>query len=175
MALATTPATTAIVSSAPAKQGVASAVNDVAREVGGALGIAVLGSALTDSYQSGVADAAAKPPGLRGGAPRPPCRGPCDLPALARGGANLPGRRRAAFVDGLGAATLIARGRAAVAAIFVFWRAPREAAVTERGRTPRSKARIEAEQPREGAERPPSPPRTTPATPPLLMQRKGHG
>ena len=39
MALATTPATTAIVGSLPAeKQGVASAVNDAAREVGGALG-----------------------------------------------------------------------------------------------------------------------------------------
>jgi MFS family permease len=47
MALATAPATTAIVESLPdAKQGVASAVNDAAREVGGALGIAVLGSVL---------------------------------------------------------------------------------------------------------------------------------
>ena len=49
MALATTPATSAIVDSLPeAKQGVASAVNDAAREVGGALGIAVLGSVLAD-------------------------------------------------------------------------------------------------------------------------------
>ncbi len=47
MALAAPPATTAIVSSLPdAKQGVASAVNDTVREVGGALGIAVLGSVL---------------------------------------------------------------------------------------------------------------------------------
>lgn len=47
MALAAPPATTAIVGSLPAsKQGVASAVNDTAREVGGALGIAVLGSVL---------------------------------------------------------------------------------------------------------------------------------
>jgi EmrB/QacA subfamily drug resistance transporter len=49
MALAATPATTAIVESLPEdKQGVASAVNDAAREVGGALGIAVLGSVLAD-------------------------------------------------------------------------------------------------------------------------------
>jgi MFS family permease len=49
MALATTPATTAIVESLPdEKQGVASAVNDASREVGGALGIAVLGSVLAD-------------------------------------------------------------------------------------------------------------------------------
>jgi EmrB/QacA subfamily drug resistance transporter len=49
MALAATPATTAIVESLPdTKQGVASAVNDASREIGGALGIAVLGSVLAD-------------------------------------------------------------------------------------------------------------------------------
>jgi len=49
MALATTPATTAIVNSLPEeKQGVASAINDASREVGGALGIAVLGSVLAN-------------------------------------------------------------------------------------------------------------------------------
>lgn len=56
MALATAPATSAIVASLPAaKQGVASAVNDTAREVGGALGIAVLGSILADHVQIGPA------------------------------------------------------------------------------------------------------------------------
>jgi MFS family permease len=51
-------ATTAIVSSLPtSKQGVASVVNDLAREVGGALGIAMLGAALTDHYQAAVANA----------------------------------------------------------------------------------------------------------------------
>jgi EmrB/QacA subfamily drug resistance transporter len=58
MGLATAPATTAIVSSLPkAKQGVASAVNDTAREVGGALGIAVLGSVVTQIYANNIADA----------------------------------------------------------------------------------------------------------------------
>jgi len=52
MAFATTPATSAIVESLPAeKQGVASAVNDAAREVGGALGIAVLGSVLSSQVK----------------------------------------------------------------------------------------------------------------------------
>jgi EmrB/QacA subfamily drug resistance transporter len=47
MALAAPPATAAIVESLPdEKQGVGSAVNDASREVGGALGIAVLGSVL---------------------------------------------------------------------------------------------------------------------------------
>lgn len=59
LALSTTPATTAIVESLPEhKQGVASAVNDAAREVGGALGIAVLGSVLADAIGSSTADPA---------------------------------------------------------------------------------------------------------------------
>ncbi len=58
MALSGAPATTAIVASLPReKQGVASAVNDVSRELGGALGIAVLGSLMNSAYRSGVADA----------------------------------------------------------------------------------------------------------------------
>ena len=49
--LATAPTTSAIMSAAPdGKQGVASAVNDATREVGGALGIAIAGSILASSY-----------------------------------------------------------------------------------------------------------------------------
>jgi EmrB/QacA subfamily drug resistance transporter len=52
MALAMTPATNAIVGSLPAaKQGVASAVNDTARELGGAFGIALVGSAFNTGYR----------------------------------------------------------------------------------------------------------------------------
>jgi hypothetical protein len=48
-----TPATTAITDGLPlAKQGVGSAMNDLARELGGALGIAVLGSVLQATYRS---------------------------------------------------------------------------------------------------------------------------
>ena len=58
MALASTPATTAITNSLPVeKQGVASAVNDVSREVGSALGIAIVGAILNTTYRSGMADA----------------------------------------------------------------------------------------------------------------------
>ena len=58
MALSATPATVAITSALPAeKQGVASAVNDTARELGSALGIAILGAALTDSYKASMKDA----------------------------------------------------------------------------------------------------------------------
>jgi EmrB/QacA subfamily drug resistance transporter len=55
VAFTTAPATNAIVSSVPlAKSGVGSAVNDTTREVGGALGIAVMGSLVTSLYQSTV-------------------------------------------------------------------------------------------------------------------------
>jgi MFS family permease len=64
LALATAPATTSIVSSLPGhKQGIASAVNDLAREVGGALGIAVLGSILYSGYRSDVGPATDGLPG----------------------------------------------------------------------------------------------------------------
>ena len=128
-ALATTPATTAIVSSLPAsKQGVASAVNDLSREVGGALGIAVLGSALTGRYQTGVASAAAHLPAAVAGPAKE------ALPAalaiadrLGPKGATLASQAQSAFVDGLGLAMLIAAASAVAAALFVLWRAPRRA------------------------------------------------
>src|SRR5205823_13620007 len=74
--LAMTPATNAIVSSLPAaKQGVASAVNDTTREIGTALGIALMGSMFTTGYRhaidghlaglpAGVAAQAREAPGL---------------------------------------------------------------------------------------------------------------
>ncbi len=63
MALAAVPATTAITNSLSTdKQGVASAVNDTAREFGSALGIAILGAALNNQYRSGVADVIKKLP-----------------------------------------------------------------------------------------------------------------
>ncbi len=56
-AFATMPATTAITNALPEnKQGVASAVNDTSRELGSALGIAILGSTLTHTYQTSMAD-----------------------------------------------------------------------------------------------------------------------
>ncbi|WP_081287849.1 MFS transporter [Mycobacterium asiaticum] len=56
--LCTAPTTSAIMSAAPdQKQGVASAVNDATREVGGALGIALAGSILAGSYSHRIASA----------------------------------------------------------------------------------------------------------------------
>src|SRR6202034_4509792 len=53
MGAAMTPATSAITEALPAsQQGVGSALNDLSREVGGALGTAVIGSIVTGVYRS---------------------------------------------------------------------------------------------------------------------------
>ncbi|MGW0048929.1 MFS transporter [Nocardia cyriacigeorgica] len=66
IAFAATPATEALMSALPPEQhGVASALNDVTRELGGVLGIALLGSVFTDIYRDRVGDAVtALPPDL---------------------------------------------------------------------------------------------------------------
>ena len=49
--------TTAITNSLPIeKQGVASAVNDISRELGSALGIAIVGAILNTTYRNGMAE-----------------------------------------------------------------------------------------------------------------------
>jgi EmrB/QacA subfamily drug resistance transporter len=145
MAFSAIPATTAIVSSLPqAKQGVASAVNDLAREVGGALGIAVLGSALTGRYQSGVGDATTQLPQQLGE------RAQDALPAalaiadrVGPQGAGLASTAQSAFVDGFGLAMLIAAGVAVAAAAFVFVRAPSEAVKPPEERVPADQPALE--------------------------------
>jgi EmrB/QacA subfamily drug resistance transporter len=55
MGLAMAPATEAIMGSLPkAKAGIGSAMNDVVRELGGTLGVAVLGSVVSTTYASGI-------------------------------------------------------------------------------------------------------------------------
>lgn len=62
-----TPATEAITETLPAdKQGVASALNDTSREVGGAVGVALLGSVVSSGYGENVADFADTLPGELG-------------------------------------------------------------------------------------------------------------
>src|SRR3546814_11523741 len=58
LGLCTAPATYAIVADTPeAKHGVAAAVNDAAREIGAAIGIAVAGSVLAAGYSHHIAPA----------------------------------------------------------------------------------------------------------------------
>jgi EmrB/QacA subfamily drug resistance transporter len=67
MGMAMPPSTDAVVSSLPlAKAGVGSAVNDVTREVGGALGIAVVGSVLSSGFRSSIEGSGVALPGPAG-------------------------------------------------------------------------------------------------------------
>jgi Na+/melibiose symporter-like transporter len=127
MALAGTPSTTEITESLPeSKQGVASAVNDTARELGSALGIAILGSALNEHYRSGMADAVH-------GLPAPVAEGAqssiaftqsADVERFGSAGHQLVATAQQAFVDGLASSLLIAAGIVLVAAVAVAFLAP---------------------------------------------------
>jgi EmrB/QacA subfamily drug resistance transporter len=132
MALTGTPSTSAIVSSLPAaKQGVASAMNDVSREVGAALGIALLGSLFNRGYSDGVADAASR---LPAGAPVHESAGAGLAVAsrLGEAGTGLADAVRDAFTLGMQDAMLAAAAVAAAGAVLVAWRAPaRSAAIVE--------------------------------------------
>jgi len=107
MGLAMTPATTAITDSLPARmQGVGSAVNDLSRELGGALGIAVLGSLLGSAYRSHLTLPGAVPPALAD-------RARASFGLAAHVGEPIRSQAQSAFVDALGVALL---GGAAVTA-----------------------------------------------------------
>ncbi len=124
MALLMPAASEAIVSSLPpSKAGVGSAWNDSTREIGGAIGIAVMGTLLSSGYQSGVDDAVtALPP---------------DLADIARDGiggafrvaaeANLPELiepAQIAFVDGMRLAFYVAAATGLIVATIVALRYP---------------------------------------------------
>jgi EmrB/QacA subfamily drug resistance transporter len=119
MALAGSPATTAIVASLPrAKQGVASAVNDVSRELGGALGIAVLGSVLNSAYRSGVEDSTA------GLSPDVADKVSSSLTgAQAVGSPALVSQAESAFAHGVSLGLLAGAAALLLGALFVAFRA----------------------------------------------------
>ncbi len=128
MGLSGTPSTSAVTSSLPAsKQGVASAMNDTARELGAALGIAVLGSALAQTYREAMIPAIAGLPERASQAilgsvafTQAP-----ELAMLGARGQQLAALGRQAFVDGIAAALTIASAFAAVMAVVVLVSAPR--------------------------------------------------
>jgi EmrB/QacA subfamily drug resistance transporter len=127
LALATAPATTSIVSSLPgSKQGIASAVNDLAREVGGALGIAVLGSILYSGYRTDVAPATDGLPGPAAQAAEGSIAAATQIGRDAgEGGTALVEHAQVAFVNGLSAALLVGACILFGASLLVALLAPR--------------------------------------------------
>ena len=128
MGLAGTPATTAITSSLPMeKQGVASAWNDTARELGSAFGIAILGSMLNQGYRDGMVAAMA-------GLPEQVAERITSSIAFTASplvtmmgaeGERLVEQAREAFVGGVGTALLTAAILLIITAVAVAFLAPR--------------------------------------------------
>jgi len=139
MALATAPATTSIVASLPdRKQGVASAVNDAAREVGGTLGIAVLGSLLNNGYRQGVADnaPAGLPPGTVHAAQESLAASQALAERLGPSGELLGHVAVDAFIDGYGVAYLASAVLLVLTAAAILAPYPRRAASDRRTAVP---------------------------------------
>ena len=121
MGLTMPPATTLIMSSLPlGKAGVGSAVNDTTRELGGALGVAILGSLLTSAYRDGLGDALAGAPAPAVEAARSSLGGALAV-AEQLGDGAIADAARAAFVDGLGIAVLVGAAMTLLGAAFVAW------------------------------------------------------
>ena len=115
MGLAMTPATTAITDALPpALQNVGSAMNDLSRELGGAMGIAVLGSILTALYSSNL-----KLTALPGAPVALVHKAQSSLAAASAMGDAVKHQAAAAFIDGLQGAFLCAAGIAVLTAIAV--------------------------------------------------------
>ena len=124
MALSGSPATTAIVASLPReKQGVASAINDVSRELGGALGIAVLGSILNTAYRSGVEQHTAALPTALADKARGSL-GAAQAIGHRLGSGDLAGHANSAFVHGVSLALITGAVALVGGALFVALRAP---------------------------------------------------
>jgi EmrB/QacA subfamily drug resistance transporter len=131
-ALAMTPATNAIVQSLPrAKQGVASAVNDTARELGAAFGIAVLGSAFNSAYRADInRHLDGLPPDAAHAAKDAPAGAISVAGRLGDGGQALVDHARDAFASGMRAALVIGAVVLAIGAAFIWVRGPRRAEQT---------------------------------------------
>jgi EmrB/QacA subfamily drug resistance transporter len=116
MGISVAPATGSIMSAVPMnKAGVGSAVNDTTREVGGALGIAVLGSIANSAYRSGIdddvlaglpAEAAAVARESVGGAIQVAARAPAEIGTILADDARS--AFTSAFATSLGAAAVVA-------------------------------------------------------------------
>jgi EmrB/QacA subfamily drug resistance transporter len=149
MAITLTPLTTLIMAAVPASNaGIGSAMNDTTRELGGALGVAVLGSLVNTRYtselgrflvdlpagsattaESGLAGALAVASGLPGAA-----------------GRTLADAARSAYLDGMSLAVLVAAGMILLSAVAAYALLPTAATTPAElgGRAPEPEPELEA-------------------------------
>jgi EmrB/QacA subfamily drug resistance transporter len=124
--LCTAPTTSAIMTAAPEqKQGVASAVNDATREVGGALGVAMAGSILAGSYGRHIAAGLATfPEAVRGPASASLPQALAVAGRLGPQGHQLAELSKGAFVAALSSSFLVMAIIVGVAAVIIPLFAP---------------------------------------------------
>ena len=123
MGFAMSPATEAIMGALPrAKAGIGSAMNDVVREVGGMLGIAVLGSILSSGYGSGMDDATAGLPHAAAEAASDSVGAAHEIGAQIGGGAGakLIDTANSAFVDALTTTATLGAAAAVIGALIAL-------------------------------------------------------
>ena len=125
MGLVMAPATESIMGSLPpAKAGVGSAMNDTTRQMGGALGVAIIGSVFASVFRPGITDqlaaAGVSPEQLAtardsiGGALQVASQLPAEI------GQGVANAAKVEFVDGMSAALMVALVAVMAAAVVVF-------------------------------------------------------
>ena len=128
MALASTPSTNAVVASLPPeKQGVASALNDVTRELGAAIGIALLGSLFNTGYSDNVADKTTRLPAASAEMVKEsPAVGiqVAESPKLGKAGPALEQAVHNAFMQGMDKAFIAGAIVMLIGLLYVLLRAP---------------------------------------------------
>lgn len=131
--LTMSPSTAAITSSLPdEKQGVAASLNDTVRELGAAVGIALIGSVLNAAYRTNVEAAAAGLPTEAADAVEEGIGGALVVAGqLGPDGVALVDAARGAFVDGMTPALLLGAAACVLAAAFTSLRGPKTAAEAE--------------------------------------------
>lgn len=130
MGMTMAPATESVMGSVPkANAGVGSAVNDTARQVGGALGVAVLGSLLSTSYSSSMSETAASLPAPLAGPVRDSVGAAVQIAQQLSGdqGELLRLTAFSAFVDAMSLTVLVAAGVALLGTLSaLLWLPARE-------------------------------------------------
>jgi predicted MFS family arabinose efflux permease len=131
MSITAAPATSEIMTSVPlSKAGVGSAVNDTTRELGGALGIALLGSIANTAYRSGIdLERVQLPSGARAAAGESIGAASAIAERVPAGGGEVLARASSAFTDAFTLTNTVALGialAAAAAVLVVSRRAGRE-------------------------------------------------
>jgi EmrB/QacA subfamily drug resistance transporter len=123
MALSTPSLTASIMSAVPlGRAGVGSAMNDTTRELGGALGVAVLGSLAASRYDSLISGAISQLPSAAHGAANSSLSGALAVAGqLPRNqGASLASTAKDAYMSGMNTATLVAAVAAGIGSVVVY-------------------------------------------------------